>query len=98
VRERHSATRPRARRRATRGPPYYVIEVVPAITNTWSGLTIDQHARVLNVDGVPIPGLLAAVADAGGIYHRAYAGGLAAALAFGLEAARTALAVGARVS
>jgi len=38
-----------------------------------------------------IPGLLAAGAHAGGRYVRAYAGGLAAALVFGLRAARTAL-------
>jgi succinate dehydrogenase/fumarate reductase flavoprotein subunit len=71
-------------------PPYYIIEVIPAITFTFSGLTIDERARVLNAEGAPIPGLLAAGADAGGIYHRAYAGGLAAALVFGLEAAKTA--------
>jgi FAD binding domain len=71
-------------------PPYYVIEVIPAITFTFSGLTIDERARVLNAEGAPIPGLLSAGADAGGIYHRAYAGGLAAALVFGLEAAKTA--------
>jgi succinate dehydrogenase/fumarate reductase flavoprotein subunit len=71
-------------------PPYYVIEVIPAITFTFSGLTIDERARVLNAEGAPIPGLLAAGADAGGIYHRAYAGGLAAALVFGLEAAKAA--------
>jgi hypothetical protein len=46
---------------------------------------------VLDEGGSPIPGLLAAGADAGGLYVRAYAGGLAAALVFGLRAARTAL-------
>jgi succinate dehydrogenase/fumarate reductase flavoprotein subunit len=71
-------------------PPYYIIEVIPAITFTYSGLTIDERARVRNREGAPIPGLLAAGADVGGVYHRAYAGGLAAALAFGLEAATTA--------
>jgi succinate dehydrogenase/fumarate reductase flavoprotein subunit len=74
-------------------PPYYVIEVIPAITFTFGGLRIDGDARVLEEDGRPVPGLLAAGADAGGVFHRAYAGGLAAALAFGLRAARTALAV-----
>jgi hypothetical protein len=39
-----------------------------------------------------VPGLLAAGSDAGGLYLGAYAGGLAAALIFGLTAARTALA------
>ena len=72
-------------------PPFYVIETVPAITFTFGGLRIDDEARVLDEQGRPIPGLLAAGADAGGLYVRAYAGGLAAALVFGLRAARTAL-------
>jgi succinate dehydrogenase/fumarate reductase flavoprotein subunit len=72
-------------------PPFYVVEAVPAITFTFGGLRIDPDARVLDEQGAPIPGLLAAGADAGGVYVRAYAGGLAAALVFGLRAARTAL-------
>jgi succinate dehydrogenase/fumarate reductase flavoprotein subunit len=72
-------------------PPYYVIEVVPAITHPFGGLLIDDRARVLGDDGEPIAGLLAAGADAGGLFHRAYAGGLCAALVFGLQAARTAV-------
>lgn len=72
-------------------PPYYVIEAAPAITFTFGGLLIDCHARVLAREGV-VPGLLAAGSDAGGLYHCAYAGGLAPALVFGLAAARTALA------
>ena len=71
-------------------PPYYVIEVIPAITFTFTGLQIDERARVLGAGGEPIRGLLAAGADAGGVFHRAYAGGLAAALVFGLQAAVTA--------
>ena len=67
-----------------------MIEVIPAITFTFSGLRIDDRARVLNDAGTPIPGLLGAGADAGGVFHRAYAGGLAAALVFGLQAAATA--------
>jgi succinate dehydrogenase/fumarate reductase flavoprotein subunit len=73
-------------------PPFYVIEVVPAITFTFSGLRIDPRARVLDASGKVIPGLLAAGADAGGVFHRAYAGGLACALVFGLQAAATAMA------
>ena len=73
-------------------PPFYVIEVIPAITFTFGGLRIDPHARVLDDSGAVIPGLLAAGADAGGVFHRAYAGGLACALVFGLEAAATAMA------
>lgn len=72
-------------------PPYYVIDVEPAITFTFGGARIDAEARVLDEAGEPIPGLLAAGADAGGLYHRAYAGGLSPALVFGLRAAETAL-------
>lgn len=73
-------------------PPFYVIEVIPAITFTFSGLMIDPQARVLDESGNAIPGLLAAGADAGGVFTRAYAGGLACALVFGLQAAATAMA------
>jgi succinate dehydrogenase/fumarate reductase flavoprotein subunit len=71
-------------------PPYFVVETVPAITFTFGGLRIDADARVLGENDRPIPGLFAAGADAGGLYVRAYAGGLAAALVFGLRAAQTA--------
>ena len=73
-------------------PPFYVIEVIPAITFTFSGLRIDAQARVLDESGQVVPGLLAAGADAGGVFNRAYAGGLACALVFGLQAAATATA------
>ena len=55
-------------------------------------MLIDTAARVLGEDRKPIPGLLGAGADTGGGYVRAYAGGLALALVFGLRAAQTALA------
>jgi succinate dehydrogenase/fumarate reductase flavoprotein subunit len=76
-------------------PPYYVVDVVPAITFTFGGLLIDDQARALDEAGHPIPGLLAAGADSGGVFVRAYAGGLANALVFGLRAARTACAAAA---
>jgi len=72
-------------------PPYYVVEAQAAITFTFGGIATDECARVLDNDGRPVPGLLAAGADAGGLFVRAYAGGLAAATVFGLRAARTAL-------
>lgn len=72
-------------------PPFYIVEAVPAITFTFGGLRIDTSARVLDESDRPIDGLLAAGADAGGGYVRAYAGGLAWALVFGLRAAQTAL-------
>jgi succinate dehydrogenase/fumarate reductase flavoprotein subunit len=90
---------PRARDALPLGePPFYVVEVVPAITFTFGGLLIDADARVLDEDGEPIPGLLAAGADAGGLYDRAYAGGLAAALVFGLRASDTALTASGRAT
>jgi succinate dehydrogenase/fumarate reductase flavoprotein subunit len=72
------------------GPPYYALIVHPAITYTYGGLTIDPDARVLRPDGRPVPGLLAAGADAGDVYRTGYAGGLAQALTLGLRAAGTA--------
>jgi predicted oxidoreductase len=69
-----------------------VVETVPAITFPFFGIRIDSRARVLDDAGRPIPGLLAAGADTGGLYVRAYAGGIANALVFGLTAAETALA------
>jgi succinate dehydrogenase/fumarate reductase flavoprotein subunit len=79
-------------------PPFFVIEAVPAISFTFGGLSIDEHARVLDGDGVPIHGLFAAGADAGGVFVRAYAGGLAAALVFALAAAKSAVADAAAVT
>ncbi|MDV6230060.1 FAD-dependent oxidoreductase [Rhodococcus cercidiphylli] len=70
--------------------PYYFIEAAPAVTFPFHGIRIDDRARVLNKDGVPIAGLLAAGSDTGGLWHRAYAGGIASALVFGLTAADTA--------
>jgi len=76
--------------------PWYVIECVPAVTFPFHGIRIDDRAQVLDTGGDPIPGLLCAGSDTGGLYHRAYAGGLASALVFGLTAAATASAAVAR--
>jgi succinate dehydrogenase/fumarate reductase flavoprotein subunit len=67
------------------------VRVSPGITHTIGGLRIDGRARVLDEDGVPVPGLLAAGADAGGISTGGYASGLAAALVLGRRAAESAL-------
>jgi succinate dehydrogenase/fumarate reductase flavoprotein subunit len=69
--------------------PYYAIEIKPGITFTHGGLKIDEHARVQSVKGGPLPGLLAAGADAGGVFDGGYGGGLAAAGVFALRAADT---------
>ena len=79
-------------------PPYYVVELIPAITFTFGGMCIDAQAHVLDADGRPIPGLLAAGADIGGLWVRAYAGGAATALVFGLQAADTASRVDQRLT
>lgn len=71
-------------------PPFYALVVHPAITFSYGGLTIDPHAHVLRADGSIVEGLLAAGSDAGGAFGTGYAGGLALAMTFGLEAARTA--------
>lgn len=71
-------------------PPYYVCEVLPAITFTFGGLLVDADARVLDREQRPIPGLLAAGADIGGLYVQRYGGGIAAAMSFAIAAARTA--------
>jgi succinate dehydrogenase/fumarate reductase flavoprotein subunit len=72
-------------------PPFHALVVVPAITHTHAGIHVDAAARVLRPDGSVIPGLLAAGVDAGDIYGVGYSGGLGLALAFGLQAAQTAL-------
>jgi succinate dehydrogenase/fumarate reductase flavoprotein subunit len=68
-------------------PPFYALEVRPAITFTHGGIRIDSSSRVMDGSGSPIPGLLAAGADAGGVFDWGYGGGLAAAGVFGLMAA-----------
>lgn len=70
--------------------PFIALEVQPAITFTYGGIATDEWGRTLRADGSPVPGLFAAGADQGGIYHRGYAGGLSRALVFGRRAARAA--------
>jgi FAD binding domain len=47
-------------------PPFYAIKVLPGSFGTFAGLKPDAHARVLGIDGDPIPGLYAAGRDAAG--------------------------------
>ena len=72
-------------------PPYHALEVQAAITFPLGGVRIDTDCHVLDRDDRPIEGLLACGADAGGVYHRGYGGGLALGLVFGRRAARTAV-------
>ena len=73
-------------------PPFLAIRVYAGVTHTTGGIRIDDRARVLDERGEPVPGLLAAGADAGGIFTGGYGSGLAAALVYGRIAAETALA------
>jgi succinate dehydrogenase/fumarate reductase flavoprotein subunit len=63
------------------------VRVVASITHTIGGLAVDERARVLRADGLPIDGLWAAGVDAGGVATGGYASGLAQALVLGLAAA-----------
>jgi succinate dehydrogenase/fumarate reductase flavoprotein subunit len=72
-------------------PALLAVRVYAGVTHTIGGLRIDEHARVLDAAGSPVPELFAAGADAGGIFTGGYGSGLAAALVFGRIAAETAL-------
>jgi succinate dehydrogenase/fumarate reductase flavoprotein subunit len=76
-------------RRRLDTPPYFAVEVRPAITFPYAGLASDADARVHGANG-PIAGLLTGGVDAGGVYERGYAGALARGLVFGMRAALTA--------
>ena len=56
-------------------PPYYGFAVTCGVTFTFGGVHIDEHARVLDADGAPIPGLYAAGELVGGLFHGNYPGG-----------------------
>lgn len=72
-------------------PPFHAVELKPGITFTEGGLRVDGEGRVLDRGGGPVPGLLAAGADIGGVFDGGYAGGLALASVFGLRAAGVAV-------
>jgi len=69
-------------------PPFAALEVQAAITFTYRGLTTDAHGRVMGATGV-VPGLYAGGADAGGLYHRGYVGGLVRGLSLGRDTGMT---------
>jgi hypothetical protein len=73
-------------------PPFTAVRVYAAVTHTIGGLRVDERARGLDSQGMPVAGLHAAGADAGGIFTGGYGSGLAAALIYGRIAAETALA------
>lgn len=78
--------------------PFHAIRVIPGITFTMGGVTIDAGSAVLTPDGDRLPGLFAVGSTVGGVHggpHGGYAGGLAVALVLGLIAAESIAGTGA---
>jgi succinate dehydrogenase/fumarate reductase flavoprotein subunit len=72
-------------------PPFYAVALYPGDLGTSSGLATDATARVLGVDGQPIPGLYACGNDMNSVMNGAYPGPgitLGPALTFGYLAAQ----------
>ncbi|WP_433869140.1 FAD-dependent oxidoreductase [Saccharopolyspora sp. CA-218241] len=57
--------------------PWHAVEIVPALFHTQGGLLVDEHARVLDPAGAPVPGLYASGGAAAGISGHGAAGYLA---------------------
>ncbi len=53
--------------------PYHAYPIISANVFTFGGIKVDRDARVLDGDGVPIPGLYAA-GEVIGLYHGTYTG------------------------
>lgn len=75
-------------------PPYYGYPSTTVVLATYCGLAVDARARVLDANGRPIPGLLAAGEVTGGFHGDGYVTGtsLGKAAVFGLAAGRNAAA------
>jgi fumarate reductase flavoprotein subunit len=58
----------------TLSPPFKAVRVSGALFHTQGGLAIDEHARVLGADGVPLPNLFAAGGAAAGVSGATAAG------------------------
>jgi len=72
-------------------PPFYAVKLLIGDLGTFAGLRCNQHAQVLDTEGVPIAGLYAIGNDAASIMGGNYPGGgitLGPALTFGYIAAR----------
>ena len=55
-------------------PPYYAMELTPALVNTQGGPRRNKHAQIIGVDGAPI-GRLYSAGELGSIYSFLYQGG-----------------------
>lgn len=73
----------RARRNPLDTPTFHAIRCVAAITATYGGLRVDDTCRLLDDEGAAVPNTWVAGADAGGVFNRRWAGGLAWALVSG---------------
>lgn len=80
-------------RRIDRGP-FSAYPIVPSNCFTFGGLKVNTRAQVLDNDGRPIPGLLAA-GETVGIYHQVYTGSTSVlrGIVFGRRAGQTAAAL-----
>jgi succinate dehydrogenase/fumarate reductase flavoprotein subunit len=54
--------------------PFYAVELVPGEFSTINGLETDASARVVDAQGVPIPGLYAVGVDANSVFRGTYPG------------------------
>ena len=84
---------PESMERTISTPPFYAIEIEPAIHHTMGGLKINTKAQVLNKLNLPVPGLFAAGEVTGGVHGAQRLGGNAVAdiCIFGKIAADSAL-------
>ncbi|MYE14510.1 MAG: FAD-dependent tricarballylate dehydrogenase TcuA, partial [Gammaproteobacteria bacterium] len=75
-------------------PPFEAYGVTCGVTFTFGGLHVDAEARVVGVDGAPIPGLYGAGELVGGLFYFNYPGGtgLTSGAVFGRTAGRNAAA------
>ncbi|MFW5636710.1 MAG: flavocytochrome c [Thermodesulfobacteriota bacterium] len=73
-------------------PPFYGIRLWPKVHYTPGGICIDEHARVINLEAAPIPGLFAAGEVCGGIHGAGRLGSCALpeCIVFGRIAGRSA--------
>ena len=77
--------------------PFYAVDMVPSDVGTYGGVLIDANARVINGDGVPIPGLYACGVSTASIMGGVYPGAGASvgpSMTFGYIAAKHAAGIG----
>lgn len=72
-------------------PPYYAVRVLPGSFGTFAGLASDDHARVVDATGRPLPGLYAVGTDQASVFGGHYPSGginIGPAMVFGYIAGR----------